>query len=434
MDGGNGHCFGYWLARWEQHSGSCDRIQQAEKYMRYLKQSTTVTIQMGPFLDKTDGVTEETGLTPAIEVSKGGAAFAARNSATAVSHDAEGWYRVELNPTDTATLGTMIVKAQDSANHVPVWHEFMVLPANVYDSMFGSDKLQVDLTQIDGLATNGNNATLNLKQLNIQNDTAAALIIYQTDIVGTANAVDIGATSFAGGAGINIFSTAADAVILSAGGNGDALQLNGSGTGSGLSGTVEDLRTLGLDHLLAASVAGADVVDNSVVAKLVSSSATADWDTYDNTTDSQQAIRDSIQTPLDAAGVRSAIGLASANLDTQLADLPTATENADAMWEEILADHSGTVGSAAEALDAAGGGLTTSAIATAVHQYVVESGNPSGAKTFEEIIRIVLAAIAGVSDTNYDWGAKNPAGTKTRLGGTLDSSGRRTAVTKLDGS
>jgi hypothetical protein len=35
---------------------------------------------------------------------------------------------------------------------------------------------------------------------------------------------------------------------------------------------------------------------------------------------------------LTAAGVRSAVGLSSANLDTQLDALPTATENADAVW------------------------------------------------------------------------------------------------------
>jgi hypothetical protein len=35
---------------------------------------------------------------------------------------------------------------------------------------------------------------------------------------------------------------------------------------------------------------------------------------------------------LDAAGVRSAVGLASANLDTQLAALPTAAGNATAVW------------------------------------------------------------------------------------------------------
>lgn len=42
---------------------------------------------------------------------------------------------------------------------------------------------------------------------------------------------------------------------------------------------------------------------------------------------------------LDAAGVRAAIGLASANLDTQLDALPTAAENADAVWDEAATGH-----------------------------------------------------------------------------------------------
>jgi hypothetical protein len=50
--------------------------------------------------------------------------------------------------------------------------------------------------------------------------------------------------------------------------------------------------TYGLDHLVAASVAGADITDNSIIAKLVSKEATADWDDFVNTTDSLQAIRD----------------------------------------------------------------------------------------------------------------------------------------------
>ena len=43
--------------------------------------------------------------------------------------------------------------------------------------------------------------------------------------------------------------------------------------------------------------------------------------------------------PLDAAGTRSALGLASANLDTQLGDLPTATENAAAVWNALIASY-----------------------------------------------------------------------------------------------
>ena len=45
---------------------------------------------------------------------------------------------------------------------------------------------------------------------------------------------------------------------------------------------------------------------------------------------------------LDAAGVRSAVGLASANLDTQLAALPSAATTASAVWEEPMASHTGS--------------------------------------------------------------------------------------------
>ena len=119
-----------------------------------LKQSTTVTIRIGPFLDAGDGVTEEVGLgSMGVEVSKNHGAFAARNSATATAHDAEGWYSCELDATDTNTLGPLIVKAHASATHLPVWREFVVVPAMIYDSLVaGSDVLQADVTQLLGTA------------------------------------------------------------------------------------------------------------------------------------------------------------------------------------------------------------------------------------------------------------------------------------------
>jgi hypothetical protein len=52
------------------------------------------------------------------------------------------------------------------------------------------------------------------------------------------------------------------------------------------------LVALNLDHLLAVAVTGADVADDSVIAQLASKSATADWDTFDNTTDSLEGQRD----------------------------------------------------------------------------------------------------------------------------------------------
>jgi len=115
--------------------------------MSWLRQSTSVTVIIGPFLDATTGVDEETGLTPGVELSKAGGAFASANDGT-VSHDAEGWYTCDLDETDTNTLGRLVLKAQDSANHLPVWHEFEVVPVNVWDSYFSTDKLQVDVREL----------------------------------------------------------------------------------------------------------------------------------------------------------------------------------------------------------------------------------------------------------------------------------------------
>lgn len=53
------------------------------------------------------------------------------------------------------------------------------------------------------------------------------------------------------------------------------------------------LSDIGLDHMVSASVAGADVTDNSIMAKIASKSATADWDSFNNTTDSLEALSDS---------------------------------------------------------------------------------------------------------------------------------------------
>lgn len=52
------------------------------------------------------------------------------------------------------------------------------------------------------------------------------------------------------------------------------------------------LAAIGLDHLVSTSVTGTDIADNSIFARLVSASATADWDDFNNQTDSLQATRD----------------------------------------------------------------------------------------------------------------------------------------------
>lgn len=134
----------------------------------FLKQSTSTTRKIGPFLDKSDGVTEETGLTPGVEISKAGAAFASKNDATATTHGSEGWYTCVLDATDTNTLGTLILKAHDNTTHLPVWHTFIVLPANIYDSFVaGTDFMQVDAVQISSDTTTADNVQANIAYLDM---------------------------------------------------------------------------------------------------------------------------------------------------------------------------------------------------------------------------------------------------------------------------
>lgn len=122
---------------------------------RFLKQSTAFTFRAGPFLDATDGVTAETGLTIAqadIQISKAGGAFAQTSASPTTTHDADGWYQCPLTATDTGTVGALTVQIV-MAGALPVWHDFMVLPANVYDSLVGgTDLLDVSVAQWLGTA------------------------------------------------------------------------------------------------------------------------------------------------------------------------------------------------------------------------------------------------------------------------------------------
>jgi len=117
----------------------------------YLKQSTAATITLGPFVDSTDGATAETGLTLSqadVRLSKNGSAFAQKNDANSCTHQENGNYTCALSASDTNTLGLLRVAVAE-AGALPVWRDFVVLPANVYDSLvLGADRLDVDAAQV----------------------------------------------------------------------------------------------------------------------------------------------------------------------------------------------------------------------------------------------------------------------------------------------
>lgn len=116
---------------------------------RLLKQSTAFTFRAGPFVDSTDGVTAETGLSIGqadIQISKDGGAFAQTSDASpTTTHDADGWYQCPLTATDTDTLGSLTVQIAMSGA-LPVFEHFMVVPAWLYD------------IEVDGLGTESGTA------------------------------------------------------------------------------------------------------------------------------------------------------------------------------------------------------------------------------------------------------------------------------------
>ena len=120
-----------------------------------LKQSTACTVKLGPFLDSGDGVTAETNLTIArtdVRVSVNGGDYSQKADTRTCVHDELGEYDCYLSTSDTATLGRLRIMVKETGA-LPCWRNFFVVPANVYDSLASTDKLQVDATQWAGGAT-----------------------------------------------------------------------------------------------------------------------------------------------------------------------------------------------------------------------------------------------------------------------------------------
>ena len=103
-----------------------------------LRQSTAVDVLIGPFFDLTDGVTEETGESPAVVLSKNGQALGAKNDATTPVHDASGYHNCELDATDTNTVGTLVLAVANTAGARGVRHEFQVVEEVTYDFLYAS--------------------------------------------------------------------------------------------------------------------------------------------------------------------------------------------------------------------------------------------------------------------------------------------------------
>lgn len=120
--------------------------------MRFLKSNTATRVTVGPFLDKTDGITPKTALTvtnchltlmvdnggvPTLTLDASATASGGSNDMVHVAGDAAGFYDLELIAAEVNYFGRAIIAITDAATHCPVWHEFWILPAGLYDLFAG---------------------------------------------------------------------------------------------------------------------------------------------------------------------------------------------------------------------------------------------------------------------------------------------------------
>lgn len=124
--------------------------------MIYLKASTaSQEVLLGPFLDSTDGDTEETGLTIAntdVKVWKAGATTLANKNSGGATHISDGLYYATLDATDTDTVGSGYLYVHVSGA-LAVKVPFTVLPGQVYDSLIaGTDDLDVEVASLASAA------------------------------------------------------------------------------------------------------------------------------------------------------------------------------------------------------------------------------------------------------------------------------------------
>ena len=136
--------------------------------MRYLKQNTAVTILIGQLFNWSDSKTllydalvgndnfDPTDLV--CTLTKGTTQSTLTLAKSASDNDINlvsgGMATLELTAVNTDTLGELIISFTNATAGgevlFPCKFEFSVIPANIYDSLFGSDKLQVDIEQVKG--------------------------------------------------------------------------------------------------------------------------------------------------------------------------------------------------------------------------------------------------------------------------------------------
>lgn len=269
----------------------------------FLRQSTASQSRaLGPFVDDTDFKTPETGLTIAntdIKLVINGAASANKNSGGG-THRVNGVYGVTFDATDSATVGEVQVSVV-VAGALPVFATFIVVEEAVYDALFAASAAGYGTAQTgDSFARLGApaGASVSADVASVKVDTAATKV--KTDFLPSATAGAAGGLFLAGSNAATSITTALTANLI---GN---VTGNLSGSVGSVTGNVGGNVTGSVGSVAGAVGSVTGNVGGNVAGSVAS--VTADVNVA-------------------AASVRTAVGLASANLDTQLAAIQADSPN-----------------------------------------------------------------------------------------------------------
>ena len=255
--------------------------------MIYLRQSTaSQEVPLGPFVDSTDGVTAETGLTIAntdIKVWKVGATTLADKTSGGATHISGGIYYAVLDATDTNTIGPLKLFVAVSGALACVL-ECVVLDEAYYDHLFGTNPPLTPTTAGRTLDVTATGAA-GVDWGNVENPTTSLNLSATT--VGTAAAVTtvnglaantVTATAIATGAitSAKFAASAIDATAIASNAITSAKIATGAITTATFAAGAINAAALGADAITAAKVA-ADVT-TEIAAGVLSAAAAAPID------------------------------------------------------------------------------------------------------------------------------------------------------------
>lgn len=333
---------------------------------RDLRTNTATRITVGPFLDKTDGITPEVALTatnehltlvvdtagvPTLVLDANATASGGNNDMVHITNDDAGYYDLELTAAQLNYLGRAALSINYVTDHLPVFHEFNIITAAEFDRKYSTgatvadvktvvDAILVDTAEIGaagvGLTALATQTSVNTIDDFLDTEVAAILAAVDTEVGAIKAKTDLIGATVALESGGNIATILARIIGTLAAGThnpqgGDAYARLGAPVGASIS---ADLQTIeGQTDDIGVAGAGLTALGDTRLANL------------DATISSRLAPAGTLAacTLVNglADGVITAAKIAADAITAAKVAADVHAEAADAVWDELVTGHDG---------------------------------------------------------------------------------------------